>query len=332
MMSRELEQLLEKFEQGLTKGKYNSYMPILRNSFIPYLEEKHGEEIEKSVDRFFEVFVSPNDIVEGGIWYIDNTAKVTNEAAIHKFLTATSEFFKKVIFPKWQRCPLSTVDNFKIYYQEILTGSNKELKKHTSRIHLDDKNVNELLKCLYELDDIVPKNTMLKAVIPLILLYGFKIGTIAEIKRKDFDNIRRTINIQIKDNIVNLELPYNVFVYVDKIYNREIDDIYLFDTAKGQRLVSDYFDDFLIRCNKRIQAEAKITLDGLAKYAVINMFLSGMNPIVIEQISGMKDINLSYCQRQAWEKNKVQLNRYINSKIRGIDIFDNLGLGKISEE
>lgn len=326
-MNREIEQLLFEFEHGLTEGKYNSYMPILKNSFIPYLEKKHGNEIERSVDRFFEILISSNDIIGGGVWYIDNTPKVTNESAIDKFLTATSEFFKAVIFSKWQRCPLSTVDNFKIYYQDILTRCNKKLKKRTSRIHLNDESVNNLLGCLYELDDIAPKNIMLKAVIPLILLYGFKIGTIAEIKRNDFDVVKRVINIQLEDNIINLELPYNVYVYVDKIYQRKVDDVYLFDTAKNQRLISDYFDDFLKKYNKRINVEAKITLEGLAKYAVINMFLVGMNPIVIEQISGMKDISLSYCQRQAWEKSKVQLNGYVNSKIRGIDIYDNLGKG-----
>lgn len=56
------------------------------------------------------------------------------------------------------------------------------------------------------------------------------------------------------------------------------------------------------------------------------MFIEGMNPIIIRQISGMKDINLNYCQRQAWEKNKIQLNGYVNSKIRGIDIYDDFGL------
>lgn len=240
-------------------------------------------------------------------------------------MTATSEFFKAVIFPKWQRCPLSTVNNFKIYYWDILTRIEKKLKKRTSRKHLDDESVNNLLECLYELDDISSKNIMLKAVIPLILLYGFKIGTIAQIKREDFDNDMRIIKIQLEDNIVNLELPYNVFKYVGMIYSKEIDDVYLFDTVKNQRLNSEYFDDFFKRYHKRINADEKITLDGLAKYAVINMFLVGMNPIIIEQISGMKDINLSYCQRQAWEKNRVQLNGYVNSKIRGIGIFDSLG-------
>ena len=106
------------------------------------------------------------------------------------------------------------------------------------------------------------------------------------------------------DNIIDLELPYTVYVYVDKIYNRKVHDVYLFDTAVNQRLISGYFDDFLKKYNKRINVDAKITLDGLVKYAVINMFLVGMNPIVIEQISRMKDINLSYCQGQAWEKAK----------------------------
>lgn len=62
-MNREIEQLLFEFEHGLTKGKYNSYMPILKNSFIPYLEKKHGNEIERSVDRFFEILISSNDII-----------------------------------------------------------------------------------------------------------------------------------------------------------------------------------------------------------------------------------------------------------------------------
>lgn len=51
-MNKDLEQLLREFEQGLTKGKYDSYMPILRNSFIPYLEKERHKDIEESVDRF----------------------------------------------------------------------------------------------------------------------------------------------------------------------------------------------------------------------------------------------------------------------------------------
>lgn len=323
-MNKELEQLLCEFEEGLTKAKYNSYKPILRNSFIPFLEKEHQRDFEDySVSRFFESLVAPNDIIYGGVNYIDNTQKVKNEAAIDKFLTAVSEFFKAVIFPQWPRCPLSTVDNFKGYYNDILTKSGKELKKHESRVHLDDKSIKELLECLYELEDTSFKNVMLKAVIPLILLYGFKIGTIAEIRKDSFDDAMRVIKIRLGEDTVNLELPYQVFLYVNKVYNNNIGETYLFDTAKDQRLVSDYIDDFLVKYNKRIGSKVKITLDGLAKYAVINMFIEGMNPIIIRQISGMKDINLNYCQRQAWENTKkISMNSYVNSKIRRVEIYD----------
>ena len=127
-MNKELENLLNEFQQGLTKSKYDSYMPILRNSFFPYLEEERKKNIEDSVSYFFRRVVSSDDIIGGGIYYIDNTPKVTNESAIDKYLTATSEFFKAVIFPKWPTCQLSTVDNFKGYYKDILK------KKITVRI------------------------------------------------------------------------------------------------------------------------------------------------------------------------------------------------------
>ena len=325
-MNKEFEELLQEFEIGLTKSKYDSYIPILRNSFLPFLEKRQLDKKEESVSRFFQSRISADEIIDGGVHYIDNTQKVTNESAIDKYLTATSEFFKAVIYPRWQSCQLSTTENFKGYYQDILKRKNKPLKKHETRAHLDENSTKKLLEWLYDLDDSTFKNMMLKATIPLILLYGFKIGKIAEIKRQNYDSITRVIKIQLGEDTVDLELPHNVYIYVNKIFERKINSIYLFNITEEQRLISDYFDDFLVKCNKKMNSEVKITLDGLARYAVINMFLEGINPIVIRELTGMKDINLNYCQKEAWKisKNKIQLNRYVNSKIRGIHIYDDL--------
>jgi len=109
---------------------------------------------------------------------------------------------------------------------------------------LDEDNVKKLLECLYGLDDLSFKNIMLKAAIPLILLYGFKIGTIADIKREDYEGDTRIIKIKFEDDTVNLELPYKVYFYVDEIFQRKTDDVYLFNIAKGQKLISDYFTIF----------------------------------------------------------------------------------------
>lgn len=64
-----------------------------------------------------------------------------------------------------------------IYIQPLLSYNN-----HKKIFYYRESTMNR--------DDIASKNIMLKAVIPLILLYGFKIGTIAEIKRNDFDVVR----------------------------------------------------------------------------------------------------------------------------------------------
>ncbi len=56
-----------------------------------------------------------------------------------------------------------------------------------------------------------------------------------------------------------------------------------------------------MKYNKKMNKETKITLDGLARYAVINMFHEGVN-------------------------------RYVNSKIRGVHIYDDLYLSKVTNK
>lgn len=315
-----LQGLLDEFGASITKSKYNSYMPILKNSFIPFLNDKYSKEIEKSMDRFFGIMISTRDIIDGGINYVDNTKKVVGEAAIDKYLTATNMFFKDVIYPKWPNCQLSTVESFKVFYDDIRENCGKELKGYSPRAHLEDDDYEGLLEYLDELNSDSARGAMAKAVIPLILLYGFKIGTIAEIKTDCFSPEMRKLKLNNQD--IWLELPYRIYLNVNHIYQKNINSPYLFDIGKNQRLISDYFDDIINAYNARLSKKTKITLDGLSKYAVINMFLAGMNPIVIEKISGMKEVNLKYCQRMAWEMTKPRLNSYVNSMLRGIKNFD----------
>jgi len=93
--------------------------------------------------------------------------------------------------------------------------------------------------------------------------------------------------------------------------------------AEKQRPISDHFDTIIKNFNKIQGTGKKITLDGLAKYAVINMFYIGMDPIVIRQVTGMKDVILKYCQQEAWKKRKESLKNYVNSQFRCIKVYDN---------
>ena len=320
-MLKEFDVLIERFSSGLTTGKYNNYVKVLQNSLIPHLEHyciKEGI----AAEELFKKMISASHIIDAGVEYIQRP-KVTGEAAVDKYLTAANEFFKAVIFPEWPSCPLSVVGNFQEYRDNILNRSSKSLKSYEPRQHLDDEGYENLVKYLKNLGDDSLRNKMAKAVIPLILLYGFKLGTIAEMKRDCFDEQRRTIEIQVEKENIRMELPYQIYINVQKIYDEKIDKDLLFAMAENQRPISDHFDTIIKNFNKIQGTGKKITLDGLAKYAVINMFYIGMDPIVIRQVTGMKDVILKYCQQEAWKKRKESLKNYVNSQFRCIKVYDN---------
>lgn len=319
-MTKEFEELLGKFSSNLSIGQYNNYVKVLQNSLIPHLECCCTEE-GITVDELFKKMISASHIIDAGIAYI-NRPKVTGEAAVDKYLTATNEFFKAVIFPKWPSCPLSAVGNFKEYRKNILLKKDKSLKSYEPRQHLDDDGYETLRKYLEDLGNDSLRNRMAKAVIPLILLYGFKLGTIAEMKRDCFDETRRTIEIQVEEEKIRLELPYQIYVNVKAIFDEKIDGTLFFAVAKDQRVNSDFFDTIIKNFNNMQEKGKKITLDGLAKYALINMFYIGMDPIVIRQVTGMKDVVLNYCQREAWKKRQEELRTYVNSQFRSLKVYD----------
>lgn len=61
-----------------------------------------------------------------------------------------------------------------------------------------------------------------------------------------------------------------------------------------------------MKYNNKMNKETKNTLDGLARYAIINMFFEGMNPIVIRQITGMKDINLNIASEKHGKQVRIR--------------------------
>lgn len=319
-MLKEFEVLIERFSNGLTTGRYNNYVKVLQNSLIPHLERYCTTE-GVTVEELFKKMISASHIIDAGIEYIQRP-KVTGEAAVDKYLTAANEFFKAVIFPEWPSCPLSVVGNFQEYRDNILNKSSKSLKSYEPRQHLDDNGYKNLIKYLEGLGDDSLRNRMAKAVIPLILLYGFKLGTIAEMKRECFNEQRRTIEIRVENEKIRLELPYRIYINVQRIYDEKIDKTLLFAMAENQRPISDHFDTIIKNFNKMQENGKKITLDGLAKYAVINMFSIGMDPIVIRQVTGMKDVVLKYCQQEAWKRRKTVLKSYVNSQFRSIDAYN----------
>lgn len=325
-MDEKLNQLINEFSMQLSKPLKEGYLPILRK-FAVFILEKHKD--LTSIEKLFQNEVTPNDIINAGVYYVDNTAKVTGEKAVDKYLTAISEFYNKIVFIKFPICSLSRFrDNFKEFKDDILVRSKKELKESKSHKHLTKADYQIVVEYLKSHDRDTYKELINKIIIKLILLYGFKIGIISELKKSDFSKEYKTIKIKNDNNKpIILELPYSISNEIENIIVQNPNNSdYLFLTEDGQSITSSYADDELksISNNIKLKDSKKYTTTSFSKYAVIEMFVKGMNPIIISQISGMGDVNLKYCQNEANKRlnDVLNINRYVNSKIRDIATYD----------
>lgn len=321
--------LVNEFENLLSKSQRDNYLPIIRNTFIPYILKKHKN--IKDITKLFLNEITPDDIINAGIAYVDNTERVTGENAVNKFLSSVSEFYNRVIFVKY---PTSLFVRFKDDFQqfriEIIESSNKELKKSEAYEHLSKGDYDTLIEYLNNYEKSSYKELTNNVMYKLILLYGFKIGIITDLNKEDYSCDRNTLRIftDMKEPIL-LELPYTLSKEITLIVDRSpcISEK-LFLTEDGNLINSTYADDELkkiyIAMKKKLHTTKKFTTTSLSKYAVIEMFIKGINPYIIGQISGMKDVNLKYCQTIANGKlyENYNSNRYINSKMRAIATYD----------
>lgn len=317
--------LLDEFSVQLSKPIRNNYIPILRKFIISILD-KHKN--TKSIDKLLENEITPDDIINAGKFYIESTDKVTGTKAVDKYLTAVSEFYNRIIFNRYPMCNLLRFrDNFQEFRNDIIDRCNKDLKDSEAHKHLSKADYKIVMNYLNYQDRDTYKEKVNKVIFKLILLYGFKIGIISNIKKSDFSTDRNTIVIRNDNEPIILELPYSIAKEINYINNQNaLKSDYLFLTEDGQIITSAYVDDELKNISRKINVNAnnKFTTTSFSKYAVIEMFVKGMNPLIISQISGMKDVNLKYCQYEANKRlnDEFNVNRYVNSKLRGISTYD----------
>ncbi|CQR54400.1 site-specific integrase [Paenibacillus riograndensis] len=331
-MEKELLVVLEQFENLLNNKLKSNYMPILKNTFLPCLVSAHSE--ISNIDELFMHEITRANIVQAGIQYVDTTKKVKSVAAVKKYLTAVAEFHKRVIIKKYPNTPLNSINEFQGLFEEIVEKSQKNLMPKISHDQIKDKEAKFILEYLSSLSKNSYKEQVICIVFELMLLYGFKIGTIASLKKDDFSQERRTLMISLPSlhSPIKLELPYKLSKQISDLeanYMNESELLFLADDNK--KLDSSYFFEFLKNLEKDTTKTlgtqcTHLTLSGLSKYAVTNMFIKGMNPITISNISGMKDVDLKNCQQAA---NRVLNsdnfgNSYINSNFRGMEFYEYL--------
>lgn len=318
--------LLDEYKNKITKGTSDSFMPIL-NSLKHTILERHKD--APNIDEIFNHRIIALDIIDAGIKYIDNTTKVISESSITKYLNSITDFYKKIIQVKYPNSSLNSVLNFQDLYSDIRQNVKKDLLPTESYPHIGKDEYKFVNSHISVLSSMTGKNFSISVIYRLMLLFGFKLEIVENLKAKNYDSEKRTLCLESKfsNKELSLELPYNLSRDMSIQKSKDVGSPYLFVNDGGNKIDSDYFADDL----KDLKAEAAkygfkkacFTLSGFSKFGVINMLVEGLNPLTVKDVSGISDTNLKYCEKQAiFLLERENLNHHINAHIRGIRTFD----------
>jgi len=336
--------LLEKMISDFSKKIKDKFAdnPAFYQSFIEYVKEQYFD-YEYSLEYFLEHDFSRKDIIKSCVRYIQNSKKVNSVTAIEKYLIAMTKLYEECIvvqrFNNRNLFALLPFSSLKLEVKEQLVDISLKEKESFDPISVNDadKLLNYLKKNNNKKDFIFRRNSLL---IKLMLLYGFKLEKLKYMIVEDVELDKHILNIQnsIYENIsIKLELPCEIVdemgKYIDllKMEKDFNSNQYLFLSKNGKIIDSTFARTVFDSIKKESQDElCRITLTGIAKFAIINMIKEGINKANIKLITGMHDVIVDDCEKrfldQQFKKanDTIILNREINKKIRGIEMYDKM--------
>lgn len=109
----------------------------------------------------------------------------------------------------------------------------------------------------------------------------------------------------------------------ERILNTEKSDIHKLLKC----IEKDYMSSIKNLSQEKDSAKGKrssFTPTGIAKYCIIEMIKKGINQSIIQDFTGYGDIVYNDCQQNVNATQKENKNRYIDSKLRSLEMFDKL--------
>lgn len=339
-MKQGIIQLIDQLGMGLSEYEYNQYMPKLRDYFVDYLIENKSQALD--IPNLFKFEFTRSDIILSTEYYVTKNENVKSKSAIDDFLIALNRFFDEVINIKYPNQNLITIRPFTNLNKDIekdLLAKGIELEDRQAYPPIKEDQYKFILEYLERDKDLTVKNKQVHIIIKLLLLYGFSFDRIMNMKAESYSSERRTLELIYRENPLRsfkLELPYSLYKeiqsYVQGLSDKNNRKNFLFITKTGNKIKHDFPNEYLSKIKNEyflgneIEKEPRnpFTPTGLAKYAVINMILKGVNQSVILDLTGFKDDMYLACQKEVNEMKVLNRNRYINHMIRDISTYDEI--------
>lgn len=160
-------------------------------------------------------------------------------------------------------------------------------------------------------------------ILKLISFIGVKYVVLKEIKENDLD----LENNLIKVNSFNIRLPIKLskqlkqFLFIKKIFINNIITDYLFIEPSGKKLKKVNTQTLLFL---EKSSDCK-NLNGLIKYAILNMIKLGVDTKIILNLTGIGEVMLNECLEIYSNENQYSLfSKILDSKLRLLEIYDKL--------
>lgn len=331
---------LDDYSKHLTRHQKNQYVTKIRNYFVPYLVENYdGIEIKE----LFESEFTKRDIIDATIYYITKNKNIKSISAIDDFLIALNSFFQRKILRDYVNQNIAILVPFNKLSNDVnsyLSDKGIILKAKESNPAINFDEYNFIVDYLKKSSKKRLMSYQRPIILELFMLYGFSYDKLACFKRESYDMERNSLKIQFNNdnrNIVSLELPYKLKEQFHELFafrnsKKNLNSVYLFINENNKMITHDVASIELTKIRKAYEKEMDIeyslyqnnpfTATGLQKFAITKMLLAGMNETIISSFTNQQEDILKECQIRVNEQFQMDINRYINHMIRGIDTYD----------
>jgi integrase len=332
------------FGASLTISTYNHYIPIIREYFIPYINDnKKYKKTYEDVLRLLKNDITRQDLIDGAKYYVFNNRNVTSQKGVNYFLISVSKFVEFLSNKGIENISLTRLLPFKNLAQLIIDELEEEGKYLDPPEEDPPINDEEFLFIVDYLNttDLSSFNKVEYCVmIKLLFFLGLKYSRLASLKLTDFyadNNTLKVIYDEKNDKYYTVHLPNMLSKQLRQLiklrHEKNFDSSLLFVNRNGNEIDNSFLNHFLsiLRCayieskpieEDYIKDKNHFTPTGLIKYAIIQMIRRGINQSVIIDFTGNQEDIYRDCQNEVNEEKIESRNRYLDSKLRGIDSFD----------
>ncbi|WP_136479622.1 tyrosine-type recombinase/integrase [Acetivibrio thermocellus] len=332
------------FGASLTTATYNQYIPIIREYFIPYLNKnKKFKNTPEDIIRLLKYDITRQDLIDGAKYYVMENRNVTSQKGVNNFLISISKFVEFLSNKGIENIALTRLLPFKNLAQLIIDELESEGKYLDPPEEDPPINDDEFIFIVEYLNAMELKSFITAeycVMVKILLFLGLKYSRLTSLKLTDFDADNNTLKVMYDEkndrhytvhlpNKLSKQLKHYINLRNEKRFNSQL----LFVNRKGNVPDNGFLNYFLNKIRKSyienrlldeeyLNDKNHFTPTGLIKYAIIQMIRRGINQSVIIDFTGNQEDIYRNCQNEVNEEKLESRNRYLDSKLRGIDSFD----------